>query len=228
MADRAVVLLSGGLDSATCLALAQHQGLDVCALTVDYGQRHRVEIDRARALARARSVQDHLVVRVDLRELGGSALTASIAVPKDRALDAPEIPITYVPARNAILLSLALGCAEVLVASEIHIGVTAVDSSGYPDCRPEFIAAFQALADQATRAAVAEGRPIRVRTPLISWGKADIIRTGLKLGLDYSLTHSCYDPSPEALACGHCDACRLRLRGFAQAGVPDPARYASA
>jgi 7-cyano-7-deazaguanine synthase len=225
MTDRAVILLSGGLDSATCLALAQQEGLEVHALTVDYGQRHRLEIERARALARARSVRDHRVVRLDLGILGGSALTASIEVPKDRPLDAAGIPITYVPARNAVLLSLALGYAETLEASQVHIGVTAVDGSGYPDCRPEFIAAFQAMADRATRAG-AQGHPIQIRAPLIGWGKAEIIRTGLKLGLDYGLTHSCYDPDPEGLACGHCDACRLRHRGFEQAGVPDPTHYA--
>jgi 7-cyano-7-deazaguanine synthase len=225
MPDRAVVLFSGGLDSTTCLALAQQRGLEICALTVDYGQRHRFEIDRARALARARSVKDHRVVALDLRAFGGSALTSALEVPKDRPLDAPEIPITYVPARNAILLSLALGCAEAIRAGEVHIGVTAVDGSGYPDCRPEFIEAFQAMADRATRAATAEGRRILIHAPLIRWGKAEIIRAGAALGLDYGLTHSCYDPDPAGLACGHCDACRLRRRGFEQAGVLDPTRY---
>jgi 7-cyano-7-deazaguanine synthase len=228
MPERAVVLLSGGLDSATCLALVQQRGLEVCALTVDYGQRHRLEIERARTLARARSVRDHRVVQLDLRSFGGSALTSAAEVPKDRPLDSPEIPITYVPARNAILLSLALGCAEAIQASEVHIGVTAVDGSGYPDCRPEFIEAFQAMADRATRAAVAEGRRIQIWAPLIRWDKAQIIRTGVALGLDYGLTHSCYDPDPEGLACGHCDACHLRRRGFEQAGVPDPTRYVAA
>jgi 7-cyano-7-deazaguanine synthase len=227
MADRAVVLLSGGLDSATCLVLAQQQGREVCALTVDYGQRHRLEIDRARALGRARGVRDHRVIHLDLRAFGGSALTSSVEVPKDRPLDQPEIPVTYVPARNAILLSLGLALAETVRAAEVHIGVTEVDGSGYPDCRPEFIAAFQTMADRATRAAVAESRPIRICAPLIHWGKAEIIRAGVALGLDYGLTHSCYDPAPDGLACGRCDACRLRRRGFEQAGVRDPTRYAA-
>jgi len=213
------------MDSATCLAIAQAAGAEVHALTVAYGQRHALEVDRARALCAARGVRDHRVVELDLRVFGGSALTADIAVPKDRPAGAAGIPSTYVPARNTIFLSLALGLAEVLDAAEIYIGVTAVDYSGYPDCRPEFIAAFEALAAVATKAAVEGGRRVTLRAPLIRLSKAEIVRTGVALGLDYGLTHSCYDPSGAGLACGRCDACVLRRRGFEQAGVADPTRY---
>jgi 7-cyano-7-deazaguanine synthase len=223
--SRAVVLLSGGLDSATCLAIAQSLGAEVHALTVSYGQRHAHEIAQARVLAKARGVSDHRVVELDLRVFGGSALTSDIAVPKDRPAGAPGVPVTYVPARNTIFLSLALGFAEVLDALEIYIGVTAVDYSGYPDCRPEFISAFESLAAVATEAAVERGRKVSIRAPLIRLAKADIIKTGMKLGLDYGLTHSCYDPDPAGLACGRCDSCVLRRRGFEQAGVADPTRY---
>jgi 7-cyano-7-deazaguanine synthase len=223
--SRAVVLLSGGMDSATCLAIAQSLGAEVHALTVAYGQRHALEVENARNLARARGVRDHRVVELDLRVFGGSALTADIAVPKDRPAGAAGVPVTYVPARNTIFLSLALGLAEVVDAVEIYIGVTSVDYSGYPDCRPEFIAAFEALAAVATEAAVERQRRVSIRAPLIRLGKAEIVRTGVALGLDYGLTHSCYDPDPAGLACGRCDACLLRRRGFEEAGVADPTRY---
>lgn len=213
------------MDSATCLAIAQSLGVEVHALTVAYGQRHALEVDHARALAAARGVRDHRVVELDLRVFGGSALTADIAVPKDRPAGSAGIPVTYVPARNTIFLSLALGLAEVLDAVEIYVGVTAVDYSGYPDCRPEFVSAFEALAAVATKAAVERGRRVSIRAPLIRLGKAEIIRTGVALGLDYGLTHSCYDPSSAGLACGRCDACLLRRRGFEQAAVADPTRY---
>jgi len=218
---RAIVLLSGGLDSYTAAAIAKTQGFTLCALTVDYGQRHRYEIAAARTVARALGVERHLELAVDLRRIGGSALTGDEAIPRDRDLTASEIPATYVPARNTILLSLALGWAEVLGARDIVIGVNALDYSGYPDCRPEFIAAFERLAAVATRAGV-EGAPLRVHAPLIALGKADIIRRGVALGLDYSLTTSCYDPGPRGRPCGHCDSCALRAQGFLEAGVPDP------
>ncbi|MBI5165544.1 MAG: 7-cyano-7-deazaguanine synthase QueC [Magnetospirillum sp.] len=227
MAARAVVLLSGGLDSATTLAIAQAEGFDCAALSFRYGQRHAVELQSAARVAAAFGVGDHRVVDIDLRAFGGSALTADIAVPKDRA-DAEiagGIPITYVPARNTIMLSFALAFAEVLEAGDIFIGVNAVDYSGYPDCRPEYIAAFAAMANLATKAGV-EGRTLRVHTPLIALTKAEIIRRGVALGVDYGLTLSCYDPTAAGIACGHCDSCRLRLNGFAAAGLVDPARYA--
>ena len=213
------------MDSATCLAIARSVGCECHALTIAYGQRHAVEVAQARRVAEALGVRDHRVLELDLRAFGGSALTADIAVPKDRPAGAAGIPVTYVPARNTIFLALALGLAETVDASEIYIGVTAVDYSGYPDCRPEFVAAFEALAAVATRSAVERGRRVAVRAPLIRQSKAEIVRTGVALGLDYGLTHSCYDPSPAGLACGHCDACVLRRRGFEQAGVPDPTRY---
>ena len=218
---RAVVLLSGGLDSYTAAALVKADGFSLCALTIPYGQRHAREIDAARAVARALGVERHLELEVDLRAIGGSSLTSDAAVPHDRDLQAPDIPSTYVPARNTIFLSLALGWAEVLSARDIVIGVNALDYSGYPDCRPEFIAAFERLADLATRAGVEGGR-FRVHTPLLTLGKADIIRRGLELGLDYGLTHSCYDPFPDGRPCGTCDSCVLRAKGFREAGVPDP------
>jgi 7-cyano-7-deazaguanine synthase len=218
---RAVVLLSGGLDSYTAAAIAKADGFDVYALTVLYGQRHQREIESARAVARALGVAGHLELPIDLRAIGGSSLTTDAAVPRDRDLDAPDIPSTYVPARNTIFLSLALAWAEVLEAFDIVMGVNALDYSGYPDCRPEFIAAFERLATLATRAGV-EGGTFRVHTPLISLTKADIIRRGVALGLDYGLTHSCYDPTPDGRPCHRCDSCVLRAKGFAEAGVPDP------
>jgi len=211
------------MDSATCLAIAQRDGFEVTALTVDYGQRHRVEIDCARALARARGVRDHRVVRVDLREIGGSALTGSAEVPKDRAGEeiGGGVPITYVPARNTLFLSLALGLAEVVGADAIYIGATAVDYSGYPDCRPEFLRAFEALARVGTARGVA-GNPVEIRAPLLALSKADIARLGAGLGVDYGLTSSCYDPSEDGAPCGRCDACQLRRKGFSEAGMVDP------
>jgi 7-cyano-7-deazaguanine synthase len=226
----AVVLVSGGLDSATTLAVARSEGYEPCALTFSYGQRHSLELAAARRVAASLGVRRHLVLDVDLRPIGGSALTAEIPVPKGApgAAVAPGIPVTYVPARNTIFLALALGWAEVLGASDIFIGVNAVDYSGYPDCRPEFILAFERMANLATKAAVEEGRPLRIHAPLLALGKAEIIRTGLELGVDYGLTSSCYDPSPAGLACGGCDSCRLRRAGFEKAGVADPTRYAGA
>jgi 7-cyano-7-deazaguanine synthase len=218
---RAVVLLSGGLDSYTAAAIARAQRFALCALTIHYGQRHAREVEAARAVAHALGVEQHLELAVDLRAIGGSSLTSEAAVPRDRDLKAADIPSTYVPARNTIFLSLALGWAEVLGARDIVIGVNALDYSGYPDCRPEFIAAFERLADLATRAGVEGGR-FRVHAPLLALGKADIIRRGLELGLDYGLTHSCYDPLPGGRPCGACDSCVLRARGFREAGVADP------
>jgi len=228
---KAVVLVSGGLDSATVLAMARSAGFACHALTFDYGQRHRFELDAARRVARAGGAASHRVVRIDLSAAGGfgrSALTDRIDVPKDRRADNRRIPVTYVPARNTIFLSIALGYAEIVGAFDLFIGVNAIDSSGYPDCGAEFVAAFEALANVATAAAV-EGRGrFAVRAPLIDMTKGRIIRTGLSLGVDYSLTHSCYDPAPDGAACGRCDACRLRLAGFAEAGATDPARYTDA
>jgi 7-cyano-7-deazaguanine synthase len=218
---RAVVLLSGGLDSYTAAAIAKSQGFTLHALTIRYGQRHAREVDAAREVAAALGVAAHLVLDLDLRGIGGSALTSDTPVPLDRDLTAPDIPSTYVPARNTIFLSLALGWAEVLDARDLVIGVNALDYSGYPDCRPEFIRAFESLAALATRAGV-EGARFRVHTPLMALTKADIIRRGLELGLDYRLTHSCYDPAPDGAPCGRCDSCVLRARGFAEAGAPDP------
>jgi 7-cyano-7-deazaguanine synthase len=217
-----VVLLSGGLDSATAAAIAGSQGFELYALTVEYGQRHACEIAAARAIARALGVARHVELRVDLSAFGGSALTDAVEVPKDRDLAAADIPVTYVPARNTVFLSLAMAWAESLGARDIVIGVNALDYSGYPDCRPEFIEAFDRLAALATKAGV-EGAPLRVHAPLISLTKAEIIRRGLELGVDYGLTHSCYDPDITGRPCGRCDSCRLRARGFAEAGVPDPA-----
>lgn len=225
----AVVLLSGGLDSATTLAIAATAGFAVHALSFRYGQRHAVELEAAREVARHLGAAVHLVLDTDLRAFGGSALTADLAVPKNRP-DAGVpggIPVTYVPARNTIFLAHALGWAEVLGASDIFIGVNAVDYSGYPDCRPEFIAAFEQVANLATRAATESGERFTIHAPLISLTKAEIIQRGLALGVDYALTRSCYDPDPVGRACGHCDSCRIRLAGFAAAGLPDPAPYAS-
>jgi 7-cyano-7-deazaguanine synthase len=222
---KAVVLYSGGLDSTTCMAMARAEGFAPYAMSFAYGQRHSVELDKAVEYAPRIGAVEHQLVEVDLRRIGGSALTSDIAVPRGRAID-DTIPVTYVPARNTIFLSFALGWAEVLGAFDIYIGVNALDYSGYPDCRPEYIAAFEAMANLATKAAV-EGRGrYRIHTPLISLTKGEIIRRGLDLGVDYALTHSCYDPSPEGLACGECDSCVLRLKGFAEAGIPDPVQYA--
>jgi 7-cyano-7-deazaguanine synthase len=218
---RAVVLLSGGLDSYTAAAIVKADGFALNALTIRYGQRHAREVESARRVARALGVEQHKELTVDLRPIGGSSLTSDIDVPRDRDLDATDIPSTYVPARNTIFLSLALGWAEVIGACDLVVGVNALDYSGYPDCRPEFVRAFEALAGVATRAGV-EGARFRIHTPLIQLSKADIIRRGVELGLDYSLTHSCYDPAPSGLPCRHCDSCVLRAKGFAAAGVADP------
>lgn len=223
--QRAVVLLSGGLDSTTALAWAKSEGRACYCLSVRYGQRHEHELEAARRVAGHLGVVDHLVLDIDLGAVGGSALTSDIEVPKDGSLNDNSIPATYVPARNTILLSLALGWAEVLEAGEIWIGVSALDYSGYPDCRPEFIEAFQALASVATKGAVERGERIEVRAPLISLTKAETIRRGLELGVDYRLTHTCYDPGQDGAGCGRCDACQLRLRAFAELGVEDPVRY---
>ena len=221
---KAVVLYSGGLDSTTCMAIAKQQGFAPCALSFNYGQRHAVELQKAREYAPLVGAVKHLVIDMDMRLVGGSALTADIAVPKD-TIDDGDIPVTYVPARNTIFLSVALGWAEVLGAGDIFIGVNALDYSGYPDCRPEFIRAFQELANLATKAGV-EGHGYRIQAPLIALTKGQIIRRGLDLGVDYRLTHSCYDPTPAGLSCGHCDSCRLRLKGFADIDKEDPLPYA--
>ena len=222
----AVVLLSGGLDSATTLAIAHDLGFRTAALSFRYGQRHAVELEAAAQVAAKMGAWQHRIAEIDLSAFGGSALTADIAVPKDRDESAMQtgIPITYVPARNTIMLSYALAYAEVLGAGDIFIGVNAVDYSGYPDCRPDFIQAFETLANLATKAGV-EGKALRVHTPLIHMTKAQIIQTGVALGVDYALTRSCYDPSPLGHACGHCDSCLLRLKGFAEAGLKDPIKY---
>jgi len=228
MNPAAVVLLSGGVDSTTTLAVARARGFQTYALTFDYGQRHAAEIEAARRVARALGAVAHEIVRIDLRAFGGSALTADVPVPKDRAASeiGAGIPVTYVPARNTIFLSFALAWAEVLGAWDVFIGVNAVDYSGYPDCRPEFIGAFERLANLATKAAVEGRRRLKVHTPLIHLSKADIVREGVALGVEYALTVSCYDPTADGLGCGRCDACALRRKGFAEAGVPDPTRYA--
>ena len=224
--QNAVVLLSGGLDSTTVLALATIEGYTVHALTFRYGQRHEHEVEAARRIAATYHVARHEVIDVDLRAFGGSALTADIAVPKDRAVEtAEDIPMTYVPARNTIFLAFALAYAEVTRSSDIFIGVNARDYSGYPDCRPEYIAAFERLANLATRAGVTGEAPVRMRTPLIDLSKREIIELGRALGVDYGMTTSCYDPSPAGEACGRCDACQLRLKGFAEYGEKDPAAY---
>jgi 7-cyano-7-deazaguanine synthase len=224
---RCVVLLSGGLDSATVLAVARQRGFELYALSFRYGQRHEQELEAAKRVAARGGVARHEIVDIDLRAFGGSALTADIPVPKDRDEEEMgiEIPVTYVPARNTIFLSLALGWAEVVGADDIFIGVNAVDYSGYPDCRPEFIAAFERLANVATRASTQEGRRLTVHAPLLDLTKADIIRLGISLGVDFGITTSCYDPDDGGGACGRCDACRLRLGGFAAAGLEDPAPY---
>ena len=224
MPRRAVILLSGGLDSATVLAIAKSQGRECHAISFIYGQRHGVELAAAKRVAESQGVVEHLVFPLDLRLFGRSALTSDIAVPKD-AVGAAGIPVTYVPARNTIFLALALGYAEVRDASEIWLGVNAVDFSGYPDCRPDFLAAFQKVIETGTRSGVERGEP-RLVAPLIDMTKADIIRRGVELGVDYALTHSCYDPDAGGRACGHCDSCLLRRKGFEEAGVPDPTVYA--
>lgn len=223
-APRAVALVSGGLDSMVAAALAREAGFALLALTVDYGQRHRIELKAAARIAEALGAERHIVLPLDLRPFGGSALTADIEVPKGGVGN--EIPVTYVPARNTIFLSLALGWAEATGASDIYIGVNALDYSGYPDCRPDFIAAFERLALLATKAGD-EGRPFRIATPLLDMTKADIVREAHRLGLDAGLSWSCYDPAPDGRHCGLCDSCRLRSRGFAEAGLPDPTRYAA-
>ena len=222
---RAVVLLSGGLDSATVLAMAKLRRRECLAMSIVYGQRHEVELRAAQRVAAAIGVAEHVVFPLDLRVFGASALTSDIDVPKD-AVGAAGIPVTYVPARNTIFLSYALAWCEALGAADIFIGANAIDYSGYPDCRPEFISAFEQLAGLATKAGV-EGTAFRIHAPLISMSKADIIRKGTELGVDFSLTHSCYDPTTDGLACGRCDSCRLRLTGFREAGMTDPLRYAS-
>ena len=225
--NNAVLLLSGGLDSTTTLAMAQQQGYAVYALTFRYGQRHEHEIEAARRIAAAAGVMEHVIVEFDLRRFGGSALTDDIAVPKGRSLDmmGAGIPVTYVPARNTIFLSFALAWAEVLGANDIFLGVNALDYSGYPDCRPEYIAAYEQMANLATKAGVEGMQRVTIHTPLIEMTKAQIIRTGIALGIDYGQTITCYDPAPDGAACGRCDACLFRLKGFAEAGLPDPAPY---
>jgi 7-cyano-7-deazaguanine synthase len=224
---RAIVLLSGGLDSATILAMAQEQGFELTAITFQYGQRHAVEVTAARRVASQAGVLDHVIVEMDLRPFGGSALTSDIAVPRDRSSEemASGIPVTYVPARNTIFLSYALAMAEVREAFDIFAGMNALDFAGYPDCRPEYVSSFEAMANLATKSAVESGQHIRIHTPLMQMTKADIIREGARLGVDYSLTSSCYDPLPSGEACAHCDACRLRLDGFQQSGLADPGNY---
>ncbi|NRD43218.1 7-cyano-7-deazaguanine synthase QueC [Corallococcus exiguus] len=226
MAKRAVVLLSGGLDSTTCLAMAKADGFEPVCLSIAYGQRHSVELERAKKVAAIMGVRDVRVVTVDLRQVGGSALTDDIPVPKDRTEDdmSHDVPVTYVPARNALFLSMALGLAEVVGATDLYIGVNAVDYSGYPDCRPEFIRSFETMAQLATKAGV-EGATFKVHAPLSGLTKAQIIQAGVKLGVDYGMTHSCYDPDSQGRACGRCDSCLLRAKGFQEAGVPDPTVY---
>jgi len=225
--QKAVVLLSGGIDSTTTLAIAQKMGFETYALSFRYGQRHEIELKSAASIARNFSVAKHLIVDIDLRLIGGSALTGNIDVPKSRsvAMMGKVIPVTYVPARNTIFLSYALAWAEVIGSSDIFIGVNALDYSGYPDCRPEYIAAYEKMANLATKASVEGNQKLKIHTPLIEMSKADIICQGIELGVDYSLTHSCYDPSREGTACGECDSCLLRLKGFQEAGVTDTGRY---
>ncbi len=220
-------MLSGGIDSATTLALAKEEGFDPYALTIEYGQRHRIEVDAACEIARSLAVQKHKIIHVDLTEIGASALTNKAEVPKSRPEEeiGEHIPVTYVPGRNTIFLALALAWAEAIGASDVFIGATAVDYSGYPDCRPEYIEAFQRLANLGTKAGV-EGKPIRVRAPFVNTAKSEIIKRGIALGLDYSMTHSCYDPTEDGKACGNCDSCILRRKAFAEASVKDPTSYA--
>jgi 7-cyano-7-deazaguanine synthase len=224
---KAVVLSSGGIDSTTAMAIAKHEGFKIYSLSFFYGQRHAFELEAAQKVANAIGVTEHLVINIDLKQIGGSSLTDDIEVPKDRDQQemARGIPVTYVPARNTIFLSFALSWAEVLRSSDIFIGVNAIDYSGYPDCRPEYIDAFERMANLATKAGVEGTIKIRIRTPLIRLTKAKIIQKGIDLGVDFALTHSCYDPSPQGLACGKCDSCFLRRKGFKEAGVTDPTRY---
>src|SRR5437762_4536329 len=224
---RAIVLLSGGIESTTTLAIAIAEGYEAYALSFDYGQRHQIETEAARRVADSLGAKEHRIAKIDLRVFGGSALTDDLDVPKQRSETeiAHGIPITYVPARNTIFLAYALAWAEVVGASDIFLGVNAIDYSGYPDCRPEFIGAFEALANLGTKAGV-EGTRFQIQTPLIKFSKAEIIRRAVELGVDFSLTHSCYDPTSEGLACGQCDSCLLRLKGFREAGITDPIRYA--
>lgn len=226
MTGRAAILLSGGLDSATVLAIARAEGVECHCLTVDYGQRHRHELEAARRVTRHLGASSHRTIAIDLRAFGGSALTDDIEVPKDRDPLSAEVPVTYVPARNTVLLALLLGLAEVVDSDQLWIGANAVDYSGYPDCRPAFLRAFERLASLATVAGAERGTVYRVRAPLLELTKAEIIGRGIELGLDYGLTWSCYDPTPAGLACGRCDSCQLRLRGFEAAGIEDPLRYA--
>ncbi len=228
MTPKAVCLLSGGLDSSTCLALARSRGFGCYALSFDYGQRHRRELDASAAVAKALGATRHATLKVDLRSFGGSALTSDVKVPKGRTASemGQGIPVTYVPARNTVFLALALGWAEVLGSFDIYLGVNAIDYSGYPDCRPEFIEAFERLANVATKAGVEKKGTFRIHAPLIRLSKAEIIKLGMSLGVDYGLTHSCYDPAPDGAACGRCDSCLLRRAGFEAAGLPDPTRYA--
>jgi 7-cyano-7-deazaguanine synthase len=224
MMKKAVVLLSGGLDSTTVLAVAKAEGFESYALSFRYGQRHKVELELAARVAKAMGVTEHVIADIDLRRFGGSALTSDIAVPKDRGLDemGKGIPVTYVPARNTVFLSFALAWAEVLEASDIFIGVNALDYSGYPDCRPEYIAAYEQMANLATKASVEGRQRLKIHTPLIQLTKAEIIRRGTELGVDYALTSSCYDPGKDGRPCGQCDSCQLRAKGFAEAGIADP------
>jgi 7-cyano-7-deazaguanine synthase len=224
---KAVVLLSGGIDSATTLAIAQNTGFDIYALSFRYGQRHAVELEAAMRVAQKCKVAGHLIIDIDLRLIGGSALTADIAVPKSRSTKqmGKDIPVTYVPARNTIFLSYALAWAEVIGVNDIFIGVNALDYSGYPDCRPEYIAAYEQMANLATKAGVEGRQKLKIHTPLIKMNKAQIIQKGIELEVDYSMTHSCYDPQVTGEACGECDSCLLRLKGFRDAGVSDPVRY---
>jgi len=223
--SQATILLSGGLDSATVLAIARADGRTCHCLTVDYGQRHRVELAAAQRVAQSLGAASHRIITLDLRAIGGSALTDDIEVPKNQDPTAPGVPVTYVPARNTILLALLLGLAEIVGAQDLFIGVNAVDYSGYPDCRPGFLRAFEELAVHATAAGAESGFRFRVQAPLIHLSKAEIIQRGTELGVDYSVTLSCYDPTPSGLACGQCDSCQLRRRGFEEAGAPDPTRY---
>lgn len=227
MARKAVILLSGGVDSTTTLAIAKNQGFEPYAISFRYGQRHAVELQAAQRVAKAFGVARHIIIDVNLSAIGGSALTDEIAVPKkgSAAEIKPEIPVTYVPARNSIFLSIALGFAEVVGAEDIFIGANAVDYSGYPDCRPEFIRAFEKMANLATKAGVEGKSEVKIHTPLISLTKAEIIKKGIELGVDYSLTHSCYDPDGEGNPCGHCDSCLFRLKGFQEANLSDPLKY---
>ena len=227
---KAVLLLSGGVDSTTTAAIALHEGFDVHALSVRYGQRHVVELEAARHVAERLGIRRHVIVDLDLRAFGGSALTADVPVPKDTPLAeiGARIPATYVPARNTIFLSLALAWAETLGARDIFLGVNVLDASGYPDCRPEYLEAYARMADLATRAGVEEGARLRIHAPLLRLTKAEIVTRGVALGLDYGMTSSCYDPAADGAACGCCESCLLRLKGFAEAGLPDPARYQAA